>query len=387
MKKLITFLILVFTFGIIVYFWINKNTPIQNDASIRVTDILADSANEGFARAMTPIKFEFPRDLGAHPEFRSEWWYFTGNLKTEDDRLFGYQFTIFRNAINPDSIDRQSDWSANQIYMAHLALTDVKNQKFYFFERFNRGAQKLTGAQASPLEIWLDDWRVEQIAAQIQYEFPAVSLIASDENISLRLNLTAAKPVVFQGDKGLSQKGQEPGNASYYYSFTRLKTKGNISVDDQQFAVQGNSWLDREWSTSALGKNQVGWDWFSLQLDDGREIMYYQIRNADGSLSKFSSGTFVEKNGTSRRIDFTEVKLTVLDYWQSPFGDLYPAKWTMKIQEENVELTIIPNIANQELNVSIRYWEGSVSFRGTSNGKFISGLGYVEMTGYENVEK
>ncbi len=351
---------------------------------ISVAEAMANREIEGYARAIAPREFIFPDDYGPHPEFQTEWWYYTGNLTTENGRHFGFQFTIFRNSISPDSTPRSSPWATNQIYMGHFALTDVEGKRFYSFERFSRSANNLAGAKANPFRVWLEDWKVESTEADSNTATPVIRVRASENDISLNINLKSTKPIVLHGDHGLSQKGPERGKASYYYSFTRLTTRGEIQIKDNSFNVQGLGWLDREWSTSALSKDQVGWDWFSLQLHDGSEIMYYQIRKHNGLADEFSSGTLIEKDGSTRTITLQDISLEVLNYWTSPRSGKYPSRWRLSIPKEKLILEIIPYLANQELDVSIRYWEGAVQIKGISDGKSIEGRGYVELTGYAN---
>jgi len=383
-KKIVItiFFLLIITLSSLYYFSNHRTENTKPRSSIKVTEILSGETNEKFSRAIKPIEFQFPKDYGFHPKFKNEWWYFTGNVKTETGRLFGFQFTIFRNALSADSLERKSSWATNQFYMAHFAVTDVSGKMFYAFERFSRGAIGLAGVQLSPLQIWLEDWQIEIIYDIHNPDSPTFHIRAEEKNISVDFFLTSTKPLVLHGNRGLSQKGRTPGNASYYYSLTRLKTTGKIQQREKVFDVYGESWLDREWSTSALDKDQVGWDWFSLQLENGLEIMYYQIRNRNGQPDKFSKGTLIEKNGTYRTIEKDEIELTVVEYWESPLGNNYPSKWQMKIPKEKIELEIIPNLNNQELPLSVRYWEGSVSVNGLYDGQFMKGLGYVEMTGY-----
>lgn len=351
--------------------------------SIPVSKILGDRSDENFARAIAVIKFQFPRDLGMHPQFRNEWWYFTGNLTAENGERFGYQFTIFRSGLSRDSVHSIDCWRANQIFMAHFAVSNLEKDKFYFSQRFSRAAAGLAGADIDPFKVWLEDWRVEE-TAQGKFELPVLSLRAQEEEYSLELTLESIKPVVLQGKSGLSRKGEEEGNASYYYSFTRLKTAGNLQIQGRKFYVTGFSWMDREWSTSALGKNEVGWDWFSLQFEDGTELMYYQIRDKNGLPSKFSEGTFVREDGSYQKIETNDVELIISEYWQSPLGSSYPSKWIMKIDKLDLELEIVPAMKNQEINGVVRYWEGSVIIDGKKNGVQIKGRGYVELTGYDS---
>lgn len=338
------------------------------------------SDTTGYLRAEESRAFDFPTDYGPHPGFKTEWWYYTGNLEAQGGEHFGYQFTIFRFALTPPDTtlsSRTSAWATNQLFMAHFALTDVEGEQFFAFERFSRGAAGLAGAQADPYRIWLEDWSVESPNAS----FP-MHLRAKQEEVAIDLTLDAALPAVLQGEGGLDQKGPEPGNASYYYSFPRLQTEGTITVRGETFAVQGLSWKDHEWSTSALGEDQVGWDWFSLQLDNGQSLMYYQLRRRDGTPSPFTSGVLIEPDGSTRPLDTGDVTLDVLDTWTSPRGGTYPARWQMRVHPAEITLTITPYLPDQELDVSVRYWEGAVRLEGTVTGMTVSGSGYVELTGY-----
>ena len=383
MKRIfISFIILIIFLISGIYLLKSRNKSGEVRATISVAEVLSKRNIEGYARAISTRKINFPEDHGPHPEFQTEWWYYTGNLKTESGRHFSFQFTIFRNSISPDSLQRSSRWASNQVYMAHFALTDVENKLFHSFERFSRAANELAGARAKPFRVWLEDWVVESTQKDITIPFPAIRIYVAEKDISIDLNLKNTKPVVLHGDRGLSQKGSNPGNASYYYSLTRLNAQGQIKIKNNSYQVNGLAWLDREWSTSVLDDDQAGWDWFSLQLDDDQEIMYYQIRKRDGQPGKFSSGTIVEKDGTTARIQPEDINIDILEKWTSPSGSEYPSHWRINIPQEKMELEIIPYISNQELDVSIRYWEGAVRIRGTADGKSITGQGYVELTGY-----
>jgi predicted secreted hydrolase len=340
---------------------------------------LNEAEDEGYARARTPRAFSFPADHGPHPMFRTEWWYFTGNLTDPQERPFGFELTFFRIALSPTRAASESAWRTQQLYMAHLALTDVAAKQFHAYERFSREALGLAGAKTDTLHVWLEDWSIEP---QDPSGFP-LRLRAAENNIALDLTLNPGKPPVLQGDRGLSQKSGEPGNASYYYSITRIPTSGLIRIDNQDLEVKGDSWLDREWSTGALGPDQVGWDWFALQLSDQREIMFFRMRQHDGKPSPFSAGSLIDAQGEVLRLNHKEVVIEVLDQWASPTdGALYPARWRFKIPQEALDLDIQPLLANQELNISVRYWEGAVRIRGTAAGLPIEGRGYVELTGY-----
>lgn len=346
---------------------------------LTVEQMLGVTEDQRFARAIEPREFVFPPDHGPHPQFKTEWWYYTGNLLSENDRRFGYQLTFFRSALTPDPQPRDSTWATNQIYMAHFALTDAEAERFYYFERFSRDSLGLAGAKADPFQVWLENWSVEGG----QGEPPSMRLSASEDDVGIELHLESAKPIVLQGQNGLSQKSAKPGNASYYYSMTRLLTSGSIRISDENFLVAGTSWLDREWSTSALGEDQVGWDWFSLQFDDGRELMYYQLRLKDGTADALSSGVLVDAGGATQRLKPDDIQIKVLDHWQSSkSGARYPAKWRLDIAKEGISLEISPVLADQELNTTVRYWEGAVSVQGKQRAGKLGGFGYVELTGY-----
>lgn len=337
------------------------------------------SSIAGFERALAPREYVFPEDHGPHLGFQTEWWYYTGNLVTAEGRRFGYQLTFFRRGLTPAAPERLSDFATNQIYFAHFAVTDVAGNAHTAAERFSRGAAGLAGATGSPFGVWLEDWRAEALTP----DGSAVHLMAQHGGLALDLTLRAAKPIVRHGDRGLSPKSDVPGNASYYLSYTRLDTTGEVSLDGAAFAVTGQSWFDHEWSTSALGAGAIGWDWFSLQLDDGRELMYFQIRREDGSLEPVSGGTLVAADGTPQFLSSSEVQLEVLSTWRSPeTGGVYPARWRFSVPGEQLVLEIEPLVADQEMDVSFVYWEGAVRLTGQAGAVPISGLGFVELTGY-----
>lgn len=333
----------------------------------------------GYARALAPRAFRFPDDHGPHPEFQTEWWYYTGHLEAEDGRPFAFQLTFFRRALTPQPAARASALAADQIYFAHFALTDVAGGAHTFAERFSRGAGGLAGASGRPFQVWLEDWRAEALDA----EGSVVRLRAAEGELSIDLTLEALKPVVAHGDRGLSAKSEASGNASYYLSFTHLRTRGEITLAGQRLAVAGESWFDHEWSTSALGPQAVGWDWFSLQLSDGRELMVYQIRRADGSLESVSQGTLVEPDGATVRLALEDVRIDVLESWTSAeSGAVYPARWRVRVERADIDLMLEPVLADQEMRLSLTYWEGAVRLRGTSAGRAVEGRGFVELTGY-----
>lgn len=334
---------------------------------------------DGFEKAEGVIPLPFPETFGAHLGYLTEWWYYTGNLETQEGRHFGYQLTFFRQALQPPGVipEGGSDWRSEQLYFAHFTLTDVAAEQFTFRERFSRAGAGLAGAQAQPYRVWLEDWQVRQIGDR-QYQ-----LSARMENLSLSLTLEDEKGPVLQGKEGYSQKGPEPGNASYYYSQPRLKSSGTVQLGDEFYEVSGWSWKDHEFSTSGLSDNQVGWDWFSLQLDDGTDLMLYTFRNADGSIGAYSSGVIISPEGTLSPLSLEDFSITALDRWVSPdSGAEYPAKWRIEVPAAGIDLTVTPYISDQELLVTVIYWEGAVKVTGTYGGKAVQGNGYVELTGY-----
>ena len=350
-------------------------------ARLSLVETLAGADTAGYARAMAPRPFEFPEDHGPHPDFRTEWWYVTGNLAASDGRELGFQFTLFRSALAPTAPETESAWGTNQAYMAHFTVTDVASGEFYAYERFARGAAGLAGATSEPLRVWLDGWELTSTPAGT---FPW-SLVAREDSVSLRLELDAGKPVVLQGEEGLSQKGAERGNASYYYAHTRMPAAGNVVVGADTIDVSGYAWLDREWSTSALGEGQVGWDWFALQLDDGWDVMVYRLRREDGSADPYSDGVLIDPRGGRVPLEWgTDVSLEVTSTWTSRLdGARYPGGWRLRVPSRGWDLVVEPKVADQELDLAFRYWEGAVGVSGVGEGgRSVSGSGYVELTGY-----
>lgn len=356
---------------------VQRRQPNAVTAGVLGGAVVADTS--GFARVTGPQDLTFPADYGPHPDYQTEWWYYTGNLNDADGQHFGYQFTIFRRAtLPPDQrADRVSDWTADQIYMGHFALADVAGQDYQAFEHFARGGAGLAGAQADPYRVWLEDWQVEEVA-------PGVTrLQAAAGDVALDLTLTDLKGPVLHGDRGYSQKGPDPGNASTYTSLTRLASEGTVTVGGHSVPVEGVSWQDHEYSTSALAADQVGWDWFALQLDDGSELKVFHIRKADGSVDPFSAGTFVAPDGAVTPLTNDDFTIDVHNTWRSPHsGAEYPARWTVSVPSQGLQLEIEPYLPDQELNVSYSYWEGAVKINGERNGVPVSGDGYIEMTGY-----
>jgi predicted secreted hydrolase len=360
-------------FGLLL-FGCNK-TP--TESALDLSAKLGGQAEQGFSRAFEPRMFQFPQDHAAHPGFRNEWWYITGNLTDESKNRYGYQVTLFRIALSPKPSVSDSNWATNQVWMAHVALTDVNANRHSYEQRLARGAVGLAGQSDQPFRVWLEDW---QIIGGEQGAFPWAIDVKARE-FALHLRLTPHKPVVLQGDKGLSQKSSEPGNASYYYSSTRLQTRGEITKHGEHVKVNGWSWLDREWSTSALGADQAGWDWFSLQLNDQHELMFYRLRKKNGKMDVHSGGNWILPDGSTHSLSYNDVTVQPLRYWTSPTGRRYPVSWTMDIPDIQRQFKIEALVDDQEMATGIYYWEGAVKVSSAATNDLL-GYGYLEMAGY-----
>ncbi len=379
--RIITLLLLI---GLVLIFGFSLIEPHSGSANAsqaaRAQFAAPPADNSGFARAIDPWDWQFPRDHGAHPEFQTEWWYYTGVLATDGGRRFGFQFTIFRRALSPLPAASDSEFRARDIYMAHFTISDIAAGRFYHDTRYSRGAAGLAGAspseEPSRYRVWLEDW---QVVAENATATDQRMRAASDE-FALDLRLEQTKPPALQGDMGLSPKSEEIGNASYYYSLTRLLTSGTITLGAESFSVSGHTWMDHEFSTSALGDQAQGWDWFGLIFDNDSELMIGQIRRTDGSIEPAFGGLLVYPDGGVRTLDAADFSLTVTDTWRSPHTDaLYPARWDVQVLgAEGFRFNVAPLLADQELHgAGIQYWEGAVQVSGD-----VSGFGYAELTGY-----
>jgi predicted secreted hydrolase len=334
----------------------------------------------GFRMADGSRPLTFPEDSGAHEDFRAEWWYYTGNLGTPEGRHFGFELTIFRVSLLPPTseLPSESEWYSRSLYFAHFAISDIGSDQFYAFERYSRPGPGLAGAQADPYRVWIEDWSVTESTPGIYH------LRARQGEMALDLTLSDEMGIVLHGENGYSRKGEDAANASYYYSQPRLRAEGFVQVEGIQVPVSGLAWKDHEFSTSALDKDQNGWDWFSLQFEDGSALMLFQLRERDGGTSSSSSGTFVTADGKPRSIQKAEFEITVLGEWRSPHTQgVYPAAWEIRLEEPNCLLQVRPWMADQEIHFpTVTYWEGAVHFEGTCNDVSVRGNGYVELTGY-----
>lgn len=367
-----------FVIGLTLLLGISLIEPANGNTLGANTQILAPPADiSGFARAIEPWDWRFPRDHGAHPAFQTEWWYYTGNLATSEGRRFGYQFTIFRRALSPLAASTDSEFRAKDIYLAHFTLSDIEGGDFYHDVRYARGGAELAGATAEPIyRVWLEDWQIRAANAEATH----TRITAASADFAIDLQLRQVKPPALQGDRGLSPKSAEVGNASYYYSLSRLLTRGSLSIGAEVFAVAGATWMDHEFSTSALGDDARGWDWFGLIFADESELMVGQIRLTDGGIEPVFGGLQIRPDGSTRQLSAEQIGIAVSDIWRSPHSDAeYPAGWDITISgPENLSIAVTPLMPDQELHsADIIYWEGAVRVSGDKEG-----YGYAELTGY-----
>jgi predicted secreted hydrolase len=339
-------------------------------------------AADGWKEAEEPRRWSFPKDHGAHPEYRTEWWYFTGNLADEKGNRYGYQLTFFRQGIRTEPADRGNPWSVRDLYLAHFSISDVSQKRFTYDERVSRTGPGLAGASTEGLHVRLLDWSATQ-------KGETISLRATNPSMEIVLELTPRKSVVLHGDQGLSRKGDREGQASYYTSYTDLATTGMLKPAGSAalLKVAGVSWFDHEFGSNQLTPEQEGWDWFSLHLSNGQELMLYLMRRTNGTVEPSSSGTLVGPEGKSTHIPLAGMNLQVLEQWKSPgSGAVYPSRWRISIPSAGIELTVSPLLADQELrteaSTGITYWEGAVDGQGLSRGRKVTCQGYVELTGY-----
>ena len=344
-----------------------------------------------WTQATAGYVYSFPRDHAAHPDKKIEWWYYTGNVKTADGRRFGYQITFFRVGIDYAPTN-PSRWAVRDLYMTHLAVSDAKGQRYRYAEKLSRGGPGLAGALADRYYTWNDGWTAELAGnrepgtgKRFQHK-----LVASSRQAGIDLVLDEGKPPVIHGIDGINQKGARPGNASHYYSLTRMPTKGTIAIDGEKFEVAGETWMDHEFSTSFLEPEQRGWDWLSIQLSDNREIMLYVMRRADSKHDPRSSGTLVDAGGKSIHLTDKDFTLTPgRATFTSKNGAVYPVEWTVTIPSHNISLQVTTPLKDQELSLEqstgVAYWEGMIDVTGKtgqSGGQVVRGSGYLEMTGY-----
>jgi predicted secreted hydrolase len=330
--------------------------------------------------ALPGYQYSFPRDHFNHPEFQTEWWYYTGNVKAGNGREFGFELTFFRQGIDR-SLPMTDAWKIDQVYMAHLALSDLDKGRFFHKERLNRPGPGLAGASLEQRRVWNGNWQVRWEDERTQ------QLQAVHEDFTLRFTLNAAKPPAIHGKNGISQKTEGEGRASHYVSFTRPQVDGDIVLEGETIPVTGSAWMDHEFFTHKLMENQQGWDWFAIQLEDNTELMVYRLRLNDGTPDPYSSGSFIDAGGNVTHLTLSDYSLEPGRRWKSPdTGAEYPLEWKISVPKLGLELHARPKMDRQELlsprNVGPVYWEGAMQFDGSRNGESIQGQGYLEMTGY-----
>ena len=342
---------------------------------------LGASRTAGWRSAAPGYVFRFPEDHASHPDYRIEWWYYTGNVESRDGRRFGYQVTFFRVGVDPAPAN-PSRWAVRDVFMTHVAVSDPAKGRYRYAERLSRGGPGLAGAKADRYEVWNEDWTAG-LDNQGRHR-----LRTTGGPAAVDLVLDPGEPPVINGENGISRKGAQPGNASHYYSLMRMPTRGTLIIDGERIDVAGTSWMDHEFGTSFLEPGQQGWDWLSLQLDDGSEMMLYQMRRDDGSRDPHSSATLVRPDGRAIHLasaDFTLVPAGEM-YVSPASGARYPVGWRIAIPAHGLALTVSTPLANQELRTAastgVTYWEGAIDVAGTARGRRVSGRGYLEMTGY-----
>ena len=324
-----------------------------------------------FRMALPDYHYQFPADFFNHPDFRTEWWYYTGNVHTAQGRHFGFELTFFRQGV--DRTERKLNvWDVRDVWLAHFALSDIEGGGFHHSERINRAGAGIAGADAGHQRVWNGNW-------QVGWTGGAEELQAISDEFEIHLTAKPLKPPVIHGVNGISQKSEGTGHASHYFSETRLDTHGTISLAGQQFAVDGLSWMDHEFFTHQMATNQQGWDWFSLQFDDGSELMLYRLRRKDGSTDPYSAGTYVDAQGRATHLGLADFSLSPGKLWHA-----YPIAWNIRVPKLHLDLALTTRLPNQELtspsNAAPSYWEGAIEVAGTRRGS-----GYLEMTGYAGI--
>lgn len=343
----------------------------------------AVSAKE-YKQALPGYQYQFPRDHGSHEDFKTEWWYYTGHMQTESNKKFGYELTFFRHGIEHDSSLKTKE--DRNVYLAHFALTDETGGKFKYFEKLSRSGLPVAFARSDILSVQNQGWSVEQLGDRFV-------LRADGDKSGIRLLLSPAKKPIIHGKDGVSQKASCKGCASHYYSLTRLKTEGLVYVDGKPERItSGWSWMDHEFGSNQLTTEQIGWDWFSVQLENNTELMLYVMRRRDGSLDKNSSGTIIGADGNAIHLAKDDFKISSTSKWTSPNSNgVYPMGWSVEVPDHQIKLSVSPVLKDQELltkrSTGVTYWEGAADVSGTVAGKTVRGQSYVEMTGYAEAFK
>lgn len=356
---------------------------------VAYVNLLAEEPASDFKKARGPLEFHFPVEHGVHPDYLLEWWYFTGFLKSEDKKEYGYQLTFFRYSLTPEEwrshAIHSTAFKRSGILMGHLAVTDVYAKKYWSYERLSREGAGLSGINSDDeTRIWLEEW-VVQIHADGTMSLTANSGVGKD-SIAIELELQTDTPPILHGDRGYSRKGKGLGQANYYYSLIHLETQGTIQVGQHSLAVKGTSWMDHEWGTSALPEDSLGWDWFGIQFEDKSALMAASIRLPNNETEPSFVSSLYTGAGKLHKLDVSQVEVEVTEYWQSPStGIVYPAAWNLTVPSQGLNCQVEPLVADQEFKGFSVYWEGLVAADCLSNGVAVSGHGYVELTGYSKV--
>jgi predicted secreted hydrolase len=339
-----------------------------------------------FARVENAYEWKFPRDHGQHSAYQTEWWYFTGNLRTAAGRRFGYELTFFRQALAPAILLRPSPWAVRDAYIAHFAVTDVEKEKFHYDQKIARGTLNLAGANATALDVHLGDWFARRkISSPNDTGAGEIQLRAASAFGEINFILKTLQPPVFHGERGLLPNSSLPGDAAYYYSLVSLQTEGALKIGDESFRLHGLSWMDHEFFTPVANPEIIGWDWLSLHLSDSTAVMLANLRLANGANSSYSTGTFIQRDEPTQALTQRDFTLVPQGWWTSPLsGGKYPVAW--KIEFLDYELRLSTPVKNQELDTRRTtgkvYWEGCVAALGKKRVRDIRGEGYLEMTGY-----
>ena len=335
-----------------------------------------------FKPALPGYRYEFPRDYFNHPDYQTEWWYYTGNLQSTDGRKFGFELTFFREGVSRDPANA-STWDVRDLYVAHFAVSDLDGKKFLHTEHTNRSGPGIAGADRSLQKVWNGNWSVI-------WKDDSEKLSAMADQFAINLTLGSQKPVVIHGQNGISKKSSGEGRASHYFSETRLRASGRLEIGSKQYDVAGLAWTDHEFFTQQLDANQEGWDWFSLQLDDNTELMLFNIRRKDGSVDPYSAGTFVDAMGNSRELDMHDFQLEPIgsENWTSPeTRATYPMQWKIRVPSLGIDLEATTKLPSQEVSDNSKivpsYWEGAIILT-TAKSAAVRGSGYLEMTGYDH---
>jgi predicted secreted hydrolase len=345
-----------------------------------VTAPRAAAPDTAWQPATAAYAFRFPRDHASHPAYRTEWWYYTGQLAATNGRAFGFELTFFRIGISRARVSSRSAWAPHTIFVAHAALTDETRGRFAYADVADRPVLGMAGVDTSQYRVWVGDW-----SAGLAADGRTHALAARAPAFALRLELEARMPPAVHGHDGRSEKGADPAEASHYYSIPRLAARGTVVDGRDTLAVTGEAWMDHEFGSGALGPEQRGWDWFALRLADGRALMLYRMRLASGATDPASSGSLIAADGAVRHLARSEFTIAETGTWTSPHSHArYPMGWRVRVPDAGIDLVVAPAVRDQELTSramgGVTYWEGSVRVRAASGAE--AGRGYVELTGY-----